>query len=194
MSDNNISARMSLSNIGIASAFQSVEDNYRRSSVYKTAALCFLHTFLDPNVLTSIRWQDVDLEEGLLSIREGRNPRIMPISDQVVDLLAQLAKKDGAIGYVFGALGIKQDYIGATQISNILSSVGTPLQLNQVEHLGLAKFLEFSSDRDLALVHFGYTSSQETFLGDGQIEERRRFCESWSNQLMSLVSSLRKAT
>ncbi|MBA4756028.1 MAG: tyrosine-type recombinase/integrase [Sphingobium sp.] len=86
---------------GLLRAIQDYTGNF----ITRYALLIAPHVFVRPGELRHADWKEIDLEEGVWRIPEGkmkaRRPHAVPLSKQVVGYLKELAEMVGTEGYVF---------------------------------------------------------------------------------------------
>ena len=79
--------------------------DYTGNFITRYALLIAPHVFVRPGELRHADWKEIDLEEGVWRIPEGkmkaRRPHAVPLSKQVVGYLKELAEMVGTEGYVF---------------------------------------------------------------------------------------------
>lgn len=80
-------------------------DDYTGYLVTKYALQIAPHVFVRPGELRHAEWREIDLEDGVWKIPAGkmkaRRPHAVPLSEQVVGYLTDLATMLGTEGYVF---------------------------------------------------------------------------------------------
>src|SRR3546814_2494401 len=73
--------------------------------ITRYALLIAPHVFVRPGELRHAEWKEIDLEESVWRIPEGkmksRRPHAVPLSKQVIGYLKELAEMVGTEGYVF---------------------------------------------------------------------------------------------
>jgi integrase len=89
-------------------AFLRAIDGYDGSFVTQMALLIAPHVFVRPGELRHAEWSEFDFEAKVWRIPEGkmkaRRPHAVPLSEQVIGYLDQLAEVTGREGYVFASL------------------------------------------------------------------------------------------
>src|SRR3546814_8134289 len=79
--------------------------DYTCNCITRYALLIAPHVFVRPGELRHAEWKEIDLEEGVWRIPEGkmksRRPHAVPLSKQVIGYLKELAEMVGTEGYVF---------------------------------------------------------------------------------------------
>jgi integrase len=80
-------------------------EQYSGSFITRYALLIAPHVFVRPGELRHAEWKEINLDEGIWRIPEGkmksRRPHAVPLSSQVVGFLKELGEMVGTKGYVF---------------------------------------------------------------------------------------------
>jgi integrase len=83
-------------------------DDYSGGPITRLALQIAPHVFVRPGELRHAEWSEIDLGEAVWRVPEGkmkaRRPHSVPLSNQVVALLAELRALTGPHGFVFPAL------------------------------------------------------------------------------------------
>lgn len=109
---------------GLLRAIDVYEGNHTTLFALKIAP----HVFVRPGELRHAEWEELDWSAAVWRIPAGkmksRRPHTVPLSRQVIDLLAQLRDLDGASRYVFRSLAAKDRPMSENTVNAALRRMG----------------------------------------------------------------------
>jgi integrase len=103
---------------------------YRGSLIVKTCAWLGLWTANRPGVTRSLKWSELDLDEGLWTIPKGREgmkrgySHVTPLPTQAVEALRQLEPVTGRYEYVFVGRNDWRKPLSDGAVTRLLKSIG----------------------------------------------------------------------
>ena len=96
--------------------------------VVKSAVILTVHTFLRQGELRSAEWCDIDLDAGLWNVpaekMKMKEPHIVPLSRQAVEILAELRHLTGHGRYVFPSIRRGDSIMSENTVSMALRAMG----------------------------------------------------------------------
>ncbi|MEM5799861.1 MAG: integrase arm-type DNA-binding domain-containing protein [Candidatus Aenigmatarchaeota archaeon] len=101
--------------------------DYDNSSLIVGTALKVLaYTFQRPGEVRAMKWSDIDFEarEWRFTVSKTKTPHIVPLSNQVIELLQKIRKITGDDIYVFPSFKTKNRPISDMAINSALKSLG----------------------------------------------------------------------
>jgi integrase len=182
-------------------AFLSALKNVSASPLVKGATYLALWTASRPGVTRTIRWSEIDLENGLWKIKKGREEmklgyrHVTPLSKQAVVALQQIHKLTGTFEYVF---------IGRNDPSKSLSNTAVNQMLRRMGYGGRQTMHGFRHVVSSALNRKGYASDhierqlahrdpdkiRGTYNTEPYLDARRNMLQDWADILDSLFEPL----
>lgn len=171
---------------------------YQGSRVVKCCAKLSLWTANRPGVTRSLRWDELDLEEGTWTIKRGREGmkrgyyHLTPLPTQAVAMLKDLRNITGKFDYVF---------VGRNDPSKPLSDGAVNVMLKQIGYRGRQTAHGFRHLISTALNDRGYAADWiERQLAHGDpdkirgtynkaqyLESRRKMMQEWADMLDGMV-------
>lgn len=184
--------------VEIGSLLRAIEE-YRGSDVVRLALQLAPHVFLRPNELRQGRWEELQEEAREWRIPEsrmkGRRPHIVPLSDQVMEILAELRKVTGDGDLMFPSPQSSTRAISDMALLTAIRRMGysgeemtahgfRAMASTNLEHMGYdVRVIE------LQLAHADQNDVRAAYKRDVsrlQVELRAKMMQEWSNYLDGL--------
>lgn len=109
-------------------AFNKALSGFPGSPVSKAATMVLQYTALRTKELRSMLWANVDFEARLITIDEsvmkGRRQHVVPMSDQVIEILKSLKPITGMSQYVFSGRNSKDKSISENTVLGVIRYIG----------------------------------------------------------------------
>lgn len=170
-----------------------LEGDGRSAKGMQIAALKLLMlTALRRGEILGLRWDEVDLENGILSISAKRmkaaRDHIVPLSRQAADLLRRLHNQGGK--FVFPSPRRKDQSLAPTAFTGLVSGNATP-------HGMRATFRTWAEDHGIdaslaehALAHQLTDGVQRAYRRSTAVERRRELMQQWADYLAPYASTV----
>ena len=184
--------------VEIGSLLRAIEE-YRGSDVVRLALQLAPHVFLRPNELRQGRWEELHEEAREWRIPEsrmkGRRPHIVPLSDQAMEILAELRKVTGGGDLMFPSPQSSTRAISDMALLTAIRRMGysgdemtahgfRAMASTNLEHMGYdVRVIE------LQLAHADQNDVRAAYKRDVsrlQVELRAKMMQEWSNYLDGL--------
>jgi integrase len=170
-------------------------DSYKGTFVVRCAFKLSPLVFLRPAELSKAEWSEIDLENAEWRIPGGRmkmkNPHIIPLSAQAVDILRDLHPLTGKGKYVFPSIRSANESMGANTILRAIRNLGyTPEEMTAhgFRHMASTLLNEQGFNADAIERQLAHKASgvRGTYNAAEYLPERRRMMQHWANYLDGL--------
>ena len=169
---------------------QSYQGDYTSVSAIKMMMLCFVRT----GELRGMQWQEIDWENKLWRIpaerMKGRKPHLVPLSEEVLQILNNLKRINSQSQFVFSSSRAKDGMISSHTILGAIKRMGYSGKMTGHGFRGLAStflheqgYLSDAIERQLAHVKKDRVSS--AYDHSVHLETRREMMKFWSEYLVS---------
>lgn len=170
------------------------------SPVIRAALLVTAYTAQRPGNVVTMRWQDVDMDHAEWTIpaeaMKMRRPHVVPLSPQVMSLLANMRRFSAEDQYIFPPLAKqKTPHLHRDSLSKALRQVG--LRGKQTPHGLRAAFRTVARERlgisadvlEAQLAHAKQGEVQSAYDRTGFLEERRHLMQRWADYLDATIDT-----
>lgn len=103
-------------------------DKYMGSQIVRTALRMLILTGVRPGELRKAEWTEINLDKAVWTIpaekMKMRRPHIVPLSEQVIDLLKQIQPISGSYQYVFPSRADYRKHISDMAINTMIRRMG----------------------------------------------------------------------
>jgi integrase len=178
-------------------AFLRALDAYPGSPLTRSAIWLALWTANRPGVTRTLRWAELDLEDGLWTIEPGREGmkrgyrHLTPLPRQAVALLRDLQQLTGTFEHVFIGRNNPREAMSDGAISRALKALGYGGQqtAHGFRHLVSTALNEMGYEPDWIerqLAHGDPDAIRDTYNKAHYLEPRRQMMQAWADQLDAL--------
>jgi integrase len=175
-------------------------NNYDESISVSKALKLAPHIFLRPGEIAGLTWDEVDFDDKVICISEGRmkmkRRHLIPMSDLVFDKLKELYSYDFGSKFVFPSAAGSSGHIVPASLRAAIRSMGytndefTTHSFRSVFSTRLHETGKFNSDAiELQLAHVPGSKVKRAYNHAEHLEERRKIMEYWSGYLHGLGKS-----
>ena len=162
-----------------------------------TALLLAPHVFLRPVELTELLWDEIDFDARLIRISADRmkmsKDHIVPMSNQVFDILKELSKYDLNDDYVFPTPRNVNKSITTSALRVALRSMGIDkdkFTTHGFRHMASTRLNELGYRGDLIEIQLAHTQSNKVraaYNHAEHLQERKKMMQDWSDYLDKLT-------
>ncbi|WP_047686487.1 site-specific integrase, partial [Xenorhabdus sp. NBAII XenSa04] len=103
-------------------------DKYMGSQIVRTALRMLILTGVRPGELRKAEWSEIDLDKAVWTIpaekMKMRRTHVVPLSEQVIDLLKQIQPISGSYQYVFPSRTDYRKHISDMAINTMIRRMG----------------------------------------------------------------------
>lgn len=174
--------------------FLSKLDAIDASPLVKGAAMMALWTANRPGVTRTLRWDEVDLENAMWTIRSGREgmkrgySHFTPLPTQAVTLLREIHRLTGTFDYVFIGRNDPMKPLSDGAVNGLLKRMGYrgKQTTHGFRHLISTALNEQGYDRDWVerqLAHGDPDKIRGTYNKAHYLEQRREMMQAWADYL-----------
>jgi integrase len=167
--------------------------------VVRLATMILIHTFVRTGELRGAKWDEFDFEEKVWTIPAERmkmdNEHLVPLTDQVIDLLMKLKVINGKREYVFASPQRPRQPLSENAILNLLYRMG---------YKGRATGHGFRATASTTLNEMGYNPDaierqlahteqnkvKAAYNRGEYLEERTKFMSDWSRLISSMSTKI----
>jgi integrase len=169
-------------------------DEYDGSSLVKACARLALWTANRPGVTRTVRWSEIDLDEGLWRISEGREGmkrgyfHISPLPRQAVKMLRELKALTGDLEYVFIGRNDPRKPLSDGAVAGMFKRIGYHKKqtMHGFRHLISTALNDKGYEQDWVerqLAHGDPNKIRGTYNKAAYLEPRRKMMQEWADHL-----------
>ena len=173
-------------------------DGHKGSYQVRTALIIAPHLFLRPGELTGLTWKEIDFNNKLIRIDGARMKmklnHIVPLSNQVSDILKELSRIQTGSQFVFPSLRNKNQSITTASLLNSIRSLGFSKEqftTHGFRHMASTRLNELGFKDDVIERQLAHTQSNKVkavYNHAEHLDERIDMMQQWSDYLDKLKS------
>ena len=178
-------------------------DGYQGTQTVRLALQIAPHVFVRPGELRTAEWAEIDLEQAEWIIpaskMKARRPHLVPLSVQVVELLAEQRRFTGAGQFVFPGERTRKRPISNNTLLAALRTLGyskeqmTPHGFRHMASTLLYESREFRTEViERQLAHADKNTVRAVYNLAEYLHERRQMMQWWSDKLVALAATRRR--
>jgi integrase len=170
------------------------------SELVKGCARLSLWTANRPGVTRTLRWEELNLDEGLWTIKKGRAgmkrgySHLTPLPRQAVAMLREIKKRTGALEYVFVGRNDPSQPLSDGAVAGLLKRIGYrgKQTAHGFRHLVSTALNNMGYEPDWVerqLAHGDPDKIRDTYNKAQYLEPRRKMMQAWADHLDMLARS-----
>lgn len=181
-------------------AFLRALDNYEGSQIVKACARLALWTANRPGVTRTLRWSELDLENGLWRIEEGRDGmkrgyfHVSPLPRQAVMMLREMKSLTGDLEFVFTGRNDPRKSLSDGAVAGMFKRIGYHKKqtMHGFRHLVSTALNDKGYDPDWVerqLAHGDPDRIRGTYNKATYLDARRKMMQDWADYLEAQTRS-----